>query len=87
MKKVLIIFISCVVLTSCGFKEDWMGFYYPNANDLSEVEIQSGFSSIDECRNWVDSVAIYGSNYDYECGKNCKYESFGDYYVCKVTEQ
>lgn len=72
------------------FKSDkYVGFYYPNVNDLTyDIQSSEVFNSLEKCRDWVDDqVAIYnpeGAGYDYECGKNCDL-SGGKPYVCEET--
>lgn len=70
--------------------DKYIGFYYPNADDLT-VDIQSPeFSSLEACRSWVkDQVIEYnpqGVGYDYECAKNCD-TSWGKPYVCEETTE
>jgi hypothetical protein len=73
------------------FKEEdtWMGFYYPNKNDLTRHTQSSELISIDDCRAWISSqVYIYnrsGAGYDYECGKNCSFNQDFGAYVCEET--
>lgn len=72
-------------------KDEYLGFYYPDANNLSEdISSVSTFDSLDLCRDWVDEqISIFnpdGTGYDYECGKNCD-TSGGKPYVCEETLQ
>lgn len=66
---------------------NWIGFYYPNADDLTKNTQSSKLNSIEECRVWVNTqVSLYNPNregYDYECGKNCRFDD--GFYVCKKT--
>jgi len=69
--------------------DKYIGFYYPDANNLSnDIQSQDAFNSLEECRNWVDEqVSKYNSvssGYDYECGKNCDLSS-GKPYICEET--
>ena len=74
------------------FKKDaYIGFYYPDASNLFN-DIQSGtsFSSLDECRVWVnEQKSIHNSDGtkqdDYECGKNCNLQNGQKPYVCEET--
>ena len=85
---VVIILLIGAYLVLFG-KETWLGFYYPNSGNLYKYIQSSNFDSLDECRSWVNSqVTIYnpsGSGYDYECGKNCKFDKNAEIYVCKET--
>jgi len=69
--------------------EIWLGFYYPNENNLTEHIQSAELKSLEECRVWVDTqVPIHnpsGVGYDYECGKNCKFDKGYGLYVCKET--
>ena len=71
-------------------KDNFVAIYYPNVNDLSK-EIKIGqLGSIEECRSWIDnqkSLRGYKGGDDYECGKNCKYKSEYEMYVCETTER
>ena len=69
--------------------DDYIGFYYPNASDLTnDVQSPEAFGSLEMCRDWVDEqVSIHnadGSDYDYECAKNCDL-SGGKSYICEET--
>ncbi len=50
-------------------------FYYPkdNINDSK----QSGFKTLEECREWAqekaDRLNLEDDSWDYECGEGCKY--------------
>lgn len=68
----------------------WTGYYYPDADNIGDESswiIKSGLESLDECRDWVDSIAFNDTNFDYECGYNCKYNSSYLMEVCERTEQ
>ena len=92
MKKILTIIIIAVVIWGIFsfLKGDkYVGFYYPDANDLTnDIQSSEVFDSLEMCRDWVDEqISIYntdGSGYDYECGKNCDL-SGGKPYVCEET--
>jgi hypothetical protein len=71
------------------FKRDtWIGFYYPDRDNLFLYTQSPEFDSLEECRQWVDTqIYIYNpsdNNYDYECGRNCKLQENG-LYLCKET--
>jgi len=69
-------------------KPTWTAIYYPDAANLSTFVDQS-VDSLEGCRDWVDSQAFAQGNtdYDYECGTDCKLEvdSIGKFYRCKET--
>jgi hypothetical protein len=84
---IILIFVGAYFLF---FKsETWLGFYYPDGNNLTNHIQSPELKSLEECRTWVDSqVPIHnpsGSGYDYECGKNCKLDKNYGLYVCKET--
>jgi hypothetical protein len=84
---VLIIGAGCSDVSS---KKDWTAFYYPdrdNIGDESTWIIQPGLESLEECRDWVDSIASTNTHYDYECGVGCRYEPNYLTTVCKETLQ
>lgn len=91
MKKFCIIIFTTISLFGAGCGSDtWIGFYYPDATDLT-VNTQSGtFKTKEECVDWVDGERMRLNpdrtrRDDYECGKNCK-EKMG-INVCEVTER
>lgn len=86
MKKT-IAFIALFILTGCSANTDWMGFYYPNQYDLTIHKEQGGFSSIEECRDWIANVSGDNENYDYECGYKCEYKAEYGANICKKTER
>lgn len=89
MKNLLFIILIGVIAYFIFFNNNWIGFYYPDENNLSQNIQSPAYKTIEECRNWVDSqVSIYnpsGYGYDYECGKNCKKDNNSDLYICKET--
>ena len=87
----MVIVISAWGIYSLVKADEYLGFYYPDANDLSkDISSVTTFDSLELCRNWVDEqVSIFnpdGTGYDYECGKNCD-TSKGKPYVCEETLQ
>ena len=88
---ILSLVLFTVVLTGCGDKKNWTGFYYPDINTMADEKtwvIQPGLESLDACREWVSDVSR-GNNkhFDYECGHTCRYESEIKMTVCKETLQ
>lgn len=87
---IVIFTIFSILYFSDVFKKDrWIGFYYPDYNNLINYTHSPELKSLEECRLWVENqVSIYnssGEGYDYECGKNCDYESGSDLYICEET--
>lgn len=69
------------------FPSKWIGFYYPDANDLTNSKQSPELKSLEECREWVDDVSNgrTDTGFDYECGKRCKPSKTGGIYVCDET--
>lgn len=65
----------------------YIGYFYPNTENHDHWIESQPLSSIDDCRNWVNTQ-ISNNNYDYECGKDC-YKgdpySQGVNYTCKTS--
>ncbi len=81
---ILLIFLVWTVLKP----NKWSGFFYPDRGDLSHwVQSPGTFKSLDECRNWARNkgaeLNIDRTEYDYECGLNCKPEDGLN--VCEKT--
>lgn len=70
-------------------KDTYVGFYYPNQDNLLEYYRSSELKSLEDCRNWISMQSEIrdpgGLGFDYECGKNCKYKKDSDLYVCDET--
>ncbi len=91
--KNLIIVVVIILVSWVGRSlltgDDYVGFYYPDANNLlSDIQSPNTFDSLELCRDWIDGqISKYnsdGTGYDYECGKNCDL-SGGKPYVCEET--
>ncbi len=94
---ILIIFVGRYLYINNFRKEEWTGFFYPNAEDLSGwIKSDRLFDSIESCRDWIDyqvdvsmleNPEFYeeGGDYDYECGLNCRLKSGMN--VCEETIQ
>ena len=84
----LIIIVGLIYLFF-GRGDTWIGFYYPDAFDLTRHIQSPEFKSIEECRLWVDgqqrTFNPSGEGYDYECGKNCRFDKDFGAYICKET--
>jgi len=86
---VIIGFLFTNILPSYFKKDTYIGFYYPDASNLTNnIQSNSTFNSLEACRVWIDKqILIYNLddlNYDYECGKNCDL-SGGKPYICEET--
>jgi len=86
---IVVILIVAGIWFFWGGKETWLGFYYPDENNLTNHIQSPELKSLEECRAWVDfQVPIHnpsGSGYDYECGRKCKFDKDYGLYVCKET--
>ena len=103
MKKIIILILLILVGRYLYInnikKEEWTGFFYLNAEDLSEwTESDKFFNDIDSCRDWVDTqlnvyvlsnpgTDIRKVDYDYECGLNCEYRAHLGMNICEETIQ
>lgn len=65
----------------------FIGFYYPNADDLLTYEQSPELDSLEQCREWVHGVSggRTDADFDYECGKDCKLSQAGGIYICDET--
>jgi len=63
--------------------------YYPDYTNLTEYTYGPIVNSLEQCRDWIDSEAVRrnqtGNEFDYECGKNCKYDPDWGLEVCEET--
>lgn len=54
----------------------FVGYFYPNIENMDKWIESEPLGSIEECREWADKKAdeyrvASNSNFDYECGKDC----------------
>lgn len=96
---ILIIFVGRYLYINHFKKEEWTGFFYPNAEDLSEwTESSEVFKDIESCRDWVlyqrniahSKNPEFYDNFgysDYECGLNCEFRAEYGLNVCEKTVQ
>ena len=75
--------IAAVLISNALRGDSWIGFYYPDADNLIVHRQSPELKSLDDCREWVNTQIRPRDNYDYECGRNCKME--GELYVCEET--
>ena len=86
----LILVALCLFMSGCA-EDEWEGFVYPNASDLTQHQNLGVFRSLPECR--------YAAGYrlteleatetgTYECGLNCGFkEDWGDLRICEETRE
>lgn len=67
----------------------YTGYFYYDTSDLGKHWTQSDLSSMDACRSWVNTQIAhdFDGDYDYECGRNCKYRPEMSIAVCETTER
>lgn len=90
----VLVLLLIVILGLVSFfkKDSYIGFFYPDASNLFlDVQSESTFETLDECRAWAKTTALEYAKvgdtretWDYECGKNCNI-SGGKPYVCEET--
>lgn len=89
MKIFSLVILIVVVMWLWPGKDVWSGYFYPDQNNLSNWVEGGNFDSLESCRNWAVNYgylkSIPVSDYDYECGLNCKYKD--GFNVCEKTEQ
>lgn len=82
--------LMTLVITGCGEADEWVGFLYPNKNNLSQ-HIETGtYATIKECRRDIVTYAhdVGFRGYDYECGLNCEHQDgMGSIMVCEETSR
>ena len=80
-----------ILLVGCAEPNDWRGWVYPDAADLTQDIMLGSFKSLDQCRAAALRVGQElktntGVAFDYECGRNCEMdEELGGLYVCEET--
>ena len=84
---VVVIFIFFWAWNNLISPPKFIGFYYPNADNLLVYKQSPELSSLEQCRNWIDDISggRTDTSFDYECGKNCKLSESGGIYVCDET--
>jgi len=87
---VILIVIGWWIWNHWIHKPTWTAVYYPNAGNLNYFADQK-VSSLEDCRDWVSVQAQAQNNtdYDYECGTNCKlqHDNLGKFYRCNETKK
>ena len=68
---------------SCSHDERWLGFVYPDKNNLLEHKVVGEFPTLNSCLDAVNKAA--GSRGSYECGLNCEDKDGSGLYICERT--
>jgi hypothetical protein len=86
-KIILILFITgSLALSGCILKKQWTGYFYPNLDTIDDKStwiIQPGLASLEDCREWVQSLSKNKSNFDYQCGYNCRFKKEYGETICE----
>ena len=83
LTSIIIAGVSFLLLVGFDWPWDkWDGFFYPDGDTFNHVH-EGPFKSKSDCLDWTRSM-VRSSSDDYECGKNCKPNSFG-LFTCKET--
>jgi hypothetical protein len=81
----MLLYLS-IILTGCS--DRWQSKVYLNKQNLTNYRIIGEFSSLEECRdaslNYLRGIKALDRG-DYECGRNCNYDSDLDEYICGKT--
>lgn len=90
MRAPITILLITILLTACSSNKSWTGYFYPDRNNIGDESTwitEPRFNTIEECRDWVSATAGNNTNYDYECGYDCKYNAAYGMNVCDKTER
>jgi len=83
---VLMLVYLSILLTGCS--ERWQSKVYVNKQNPANYRIVGEFSSLEECRNaslhYLRGIKALDTG-DYECGRDCNYDSELDEYICGKT--
>jgi len=88
--KVKLIFLVAIFLLAAGCGPDeWNGFVYPDASNLTIHEEIGTFDTFENCRNAsANRLAALGAESlgTFECGLNCRVDpDFGGMNICEET--
>lgn len=79
----LICLLLLLALSSCQ-GDRWLGFVYPDRNNLLIHKVIGEYPTLNECLTAVNRAA--GESGSYECGLNCKESETGSgLYICQRT--
>lgn len=87
---ILIALLAGFFLGRYFFKKNiWTGFYYPDLDRIDDQRtwiLSPPLYSLEECREWVKTIYKPGDNYDYSCGKGCRFttEYIGETVICRT---
>ena len=88
MKKIILL-IPVFLLSGCYKPDNWTAFYYPDFNYKDYFTKQSGFIDLQACKDYAYNLGVADpenlATWDYECGKNCEYDSELKWYSCEET--
>lgn len=78
------------LLSSCGRPDEWRGWVYPSAGDLTRSIELGTFTNFDACQ--AAAIGALRSlerdtTGDYECGLNCRWDERMGVNVCKETRK
>jgi hypothetical protein len=80
-----------LLLTGCDDRaQEWTGWAYPNANDLTVSVSLSGFKTFEECQQaTIGRLRAFSDPDagDYECGYMCRWNPSFQTNVCKETRK
>lgn len=84
---IILFFLYLIYRNFIKYPYRYVGYYYPNLENLNAWVESKPFKSVEDCRYWAEGMAdrdgvAYSGEYDYECGKDC-YK--GDPYSQGVT--
>ena len=69
----------------------WTGIYYPDKERIEDQRtwiISPPLYSLEECRDWVNSLHREGDNYDYQCGQGCRFTTdYGETTTCRTDSR
>ena len=75
--------------SGCSQQEKWLGFYYPDKNDLTVDQPLGEFATLETCRDVAASrPGVSTGSADYECALNCNGRVGADGpLICEKTER
>ena len=82
----VLLLVGYFVIGGLG-EDEWVGFVYPNKNDLTTHQEIGAYLTLADCRSAALATIDAGGwrgNADYECGLNCRRGSLP--MICEKTE-
>lgn len=90
MRSVMTVAILALALASCGRPDEWRGWVYPSANDLTRSIELGTFTNFEACQEaalralrTLEATKVG----DYECGLNCRWDDSMGINICKETRK